>query len=66
MKNITIDGVTINAKHFAAMPEAKAVKCMLADGLVPDSAGTTITEKEVWAKRAYNLIVPPKKSEKPI
>lgn len=44
----TISNQSLNARHFAAMSEADAVKAIIADGF---------TDKEAWAKKAYNACV---------
>lgn len=45
---VTIDDQSLNARHFAGMTEAEAVKALIADGLTSD---------EAWAKKAYKLCV---------
>ncbi len=44
----TIGPQSLNARHFAAMSEADAVKAMIADGFTKD---------EAWAKKAYATCV---------
>lgn len=44
----TIDVISLNARHFAAMTEAQAVKALIADGFTSD---------EAWAKSAYAACV---------
>jgi hypothetical protein len=45
---VVIDGIGLNATHFAAFGEEIAVKKMIADG---------ITKNEKWAANAYKLAV---------
>lgn len=53
MSDIKIDGISVNAKHFGAMPKKEAVAKMIADGFVP---GETEKDKSDWASKAYDLI----------
>lgn len=54
MATVKIDGIGINADHFAAMKEPEAIKRMIADGFVP---GAGQEEKEEWARKAYSILV---------
>lgn len=44
--NLIVDGVNVNASHYAAMKDAEAVKAILADGF---AVGETDSEKQKWA-----------------
>lgn len=48
MVHTSIDGITLNSRHFAKKTEAEAVKALIADGF---------TEDEAWAKKAYKACV---------
>ncbi len=53
MEKLTIDGITINAKHYLQFPEKEAIKKIVEDG---NSIPGDKKEKEEWAKNAYKLM----------
>jgi len=48
MSVVKIDGIGLNAEHFAAMNEKEAVAKMKADNIL-----STYSKDEEWAKGAY-------------
>lgn len=46
--NVKVDGIGLNARHFAAMKKEDAVNAMEADG---------ISNKPAWSAKAYDVCV---------